>query len=238
MEAPANKTGAAKQLYQLQVLDLEIETARRSLQVTRGKLGVSQTLAAARGGLASWTKCLEEIAREQQVLEWEIDDYSSKIGDLEKKLYGGKVLNSKELTGLQQDAEALKKRRKQTEDRALEVMEKRELTMAGVNSRQEGLAAVEKVWRTEQMALEKEAGELALVIESLERQRYEFRTRLEAGLVELYDKLRGQKGSGVASVEQGICQGCRISLSQAQLRQVRNGGLVQCGNCGRVLYLA
>jgi len=160
------------------------------------------------------------------------------ISELEKKLYSGKVTNPKELTGLQQDAESLKTRRKEKEDRALEIMEQREAASVGVRERQVYLTGVEEAWRTEQAALEKEAGELALRIESLERQRQEFRAGLEAGLVEQYDKLKAQKGSAVAGVEQGICRGCRISLSQAQLRQVRTGALARCGNCGRILYLA
>lgn len=238
METPARKIGAVKQLYQLQVFDLEIEAARRSLQKTCGKLGVSQALIKARADLAALAERLESMSREQKTLEWEIDDHSGKIADLEKKLYGGKVSNPKELTGLQQDAEALKKRRKQAEDRALEVMEQRELTAAGIKSRRDDLATMEQVWRAEQAVLEKEAGELSARIESLERRREELKAGLEAVLGELYEKLKAQKGNAVASVEQGICQGCRISLSQAQLRQVRTGGLIHCGNCGRILHLA
>ncbi|MFH0941719.1 MAG: hypothetical protein V1823_01675 [Chloroflexota bacterium] len=238
MEAPGQKIGAVKQLYQLQAFDLEIETARRSLQRTCGQLGASQALTKAKADLAALAERLEGMSREQQTLEWEIDDHSGKIAGLEKKLYGGKVSNPRELAGLQQDAEAIKKRRHQAEDRALEVMEQRELTATGIKSRRDELAGMEKVWRAEQAVLEKEAGELSARIESLERRREELKAGLEAALSELYEKLRAQKGKAVASVEQGICQGCRISLSQAQLRQVRTGGLVHCGNCGRVLYLA
>jgi predicted nucleic acid-binding Zn-ribbon protein len=238
MEVSGKQSGAARRLFELQALDQEIEAARRSLETVRSKLGTSQALASARLDLAAWTKRLEDLARGQQALEWEIEDYTGKISELEKKLYSGKVTNPKELTGLQQDAESLKTRRKEKEDRALEIMEQREAASVGVRERQVYLTGVEEAWRTEQAALEKEAGELALRIESLERQRQEFRAGLEAGLVEQYDKLKAQKGSAVAGVEQGICRGCRISLSQAQLRQVRTGALARCGNCGRILYLA
>jgi len=238
MEVSEKKTGAAKKLYQLQVLDLKIEAARRSLEVIRSKLGVSQTLVAAQAELKTRTKRLDELSREQKALEWEIEDLSGKIAELEKRLYGGKVSNPKELSGMQQDDEVLKKRRKQAEDRALEIMEQRELTSAGVKSWQDNLVEVEKVWRIEQSAFDKEAGELVEQIKLLEQQRKENSSGLEDTLTGLYDKLKAQKGNAAAIVEQGVCQGCRISLSQAQLRQVRTGSLVQCGNCGRVLYLA
>ncbi|MEE8619379.1 MAG: C4-type zinc ribbon domain-containing protein [Dehalococcoidales bacterium] len=35
-----------------------------------------------------------------------------------------------------------------------------------------------------------------------------------------------------------MCRGCRISLSAAELQQARSGSLVQCSNCGRILFLA
>lgn len=238
MDIPGKNIGAARQLFQLQALDLEIGAAHRSLEAARARLGVSQALAAARADLADRETRLEALTREQQGLEWEVEDLSGKIAGLDKKLYGGKVSNPKELSGLQQDAEALKKQRKDREDRVLALMEQRESAAAGIKARQDTLAGVEEVWRREQSALQKETGELVLKIESLEGKHRDFRAGIEAGLVGLYDKLKAQKGSAVAGVEQGICQGCRISLSQAQLRQVRTGSLAQCGNCGRILYLA
>ncbi|MDI6814491.1 MAG: hypothetical protein QMC90_00160 [Dehalococcoidales bacterium] len=41
-----------------------------------------------------------------------------------------------------------------------------------------------------------------------------------------------QRGTAVAKVEQGLCRGCRISLSTAKLQQARSGSLVQCSSCG------
>jgi len=237
-ETPEKKIGATRELYELQALDQEIDSARRSLETMRGRLGVSQALATARAELAASTKRLEDLSKEQQSLEWEIEDLSGKITELDRKLYGGKVTNPKELSGLQQDAEVLKKQRREKEDRVLTLMEKREAAAAAVKLQQVALASVEEVWRKEQAALEKEVSELTQKIESRETKRRDFRAGLDTSLVAIYDKLKAQKGSAVAGVEQGICQGCRISLSQAQLRQVRTGVLTHCGNCGRILYLA
>lgn len=238
MEVPKQKTNVPRQLFQLQALDLEIEAARESLRQITSQLGESQALVSARADLGAQKQRLDDLSREQQALEWDIDDQTGKITALEEKLYGGKVANPKELTSLQQDVEALKRRRRQVEDRALEIMERREQAAATVASRADELAKLEKSWRAEQQKLEREAEALAIQLRSLERRFEEFWRDLDAGLTSLYEKLKRQKGNAVASVEQGICHGCRISLSQAQLQQVRTGSLIQCGNCGRVLYLA
>ena len=47
-----------------------------------------------------------------------------------------------------------------------------------------------------------------------------------------------QKKPAVARVEQGICQACRISLSASGLQHARSGQPVQCGTCGRILYIS
>lgn len=238
MDVPEQKTGAARRLFQLQVFDSEIETARGSLRQIASQMGESQALVNARAELSAQQQRLEDLTREQQALEWDIDDQSGKIAVLEEKLYGGKVVNPKELASLQQDVESLKKRRRQIEDKALEIMERRERATATVMSESDELAKLEKDWRAEQQKLKRDAGALTASLESLEQRRQEYKMSLDAGITELYEKLKAQKGNAVAGVEQGICHGCRISLSQAQLQQVRTGGLVQCGNCGRVLYLA
>jgi len=237
MDIPA-KTGVAGQLFQLQAFDLEIEAGRGALRQINSRLGESQELLSARADLATRTKQLEDLCREQQSLEWEIDDQTGKIIALEDKLYGGKVTNPKELSSLQQDVESLKRRRKQFEDKALEIMEWRERETAAARASGDELSRLEKAWQDEQQRLKQEAASIKASLGSLEPRREELRMSLDTGIGKLYETLRAQKGNAVAGVQQGICQGCRISLSQSQLQQVRTGVLVKCGNCGRVLYLA
>ena len=238
MDVANQKAGAAKQLFRLQSFDFEIETTRGSLRQIISQLGESQVLVDVRVDLDAQKQRLEDLSREQQALEWDIDDQTGKIDTLEEKLYGGKVANPKELASLQQDVESLKKRRLKVEDKALEIMEQCEQMAVTVMSKSNELARMEKDWRAEQQKLKQDADMLTASLGSLEQGRQEFKISLDAGITELYEKIKAQKGNAVASVEQGICHGCRISLSQAQLQQVRTCGLVQCGNCGRVLYLA
>ena len=238
MDTPTQKTGAARALNQLQVFDFEIEVIRESLRQIASRMAESQALITARADLTARTQRMEDLTREQQAMEWDIDDQTGKITAIEGKLYSGKVANPKELTSLQQDVESIKKRRQQIEDKALEIMGQREQVAVTIASRADELAKLKKDWQTEQQKLKRDAGTLKAQLESLEQSRQEHKMSLDAGITELYDKIKAQKGNAVAGVEQGICRGCRISLSQAQLQQVRTGCLVQCGNCGRVLYLA
>ena len=55
----------------------------------------------------------------------------------------------------------------------------------------------------------------------------------------LYKLLRERKGGvAVARVEQGMCQGCRITLAGGGAAEsARSSSLVQCVSCERILFV-
>jgi len=228
----------AKQLYQLMELDLQLETSEQALRKITSQLGESQAVIRARNKLTSENQRLEELQRQQQSLEWDIDDLTTKITAAEEKLYGGRVGNPKELASLQHEAEGLKSRRSQMEDKELEIMEQTEQTESSATQTGNELKILESGWQRQQQQLSSEMAEVKLILSDLKHKRQTLSASIDAQATELYDKLKTQKGTAVARVEQGICQGCRISLSAAELQQVRTGNLVQCSNCGRILFLA
>ena len=62
---------------------------------------------------------------------------------------------------------------------------------------------------------------------------------LDAGLVALYERLRGQLGgSGAAALRGSRCEGCRLELNPLDLEQIRArpvDAVVRCEECGRIL---
>jgi len=228
----------AKQLYQLQEADLELEANEQALRQMSSQLGESQAVVRARSKLASESEHLEELKRQQHSLEWEIDALASKITAAEGKLYGGRIGNPKELANLQHEVEGLKSKRTQLEDKALEIMEQVEQTETSVANSGSELKKLEAEWQSQQQQLSGNIEELEAALSERKRKRQTLSTSIDPQTAESYEELKRQKGTAVAKVEQGICRGCRISLSAAQLHQVRTGGLVQCSNCGRILFLA
>jgi hypothetical protein len=64
----------------------------------------------------------------------------------------------------------------------------------------------------------------------------EILSHIDPAHLQLYERLRQQKqGNAVAKIEQGRCQGCKITIPVSELSQARAGELVQCGSCSRVL---
>lgn len=228
----------ARDLYQLQEVDMALEANNQAQKRLSGQIGESQTVLKVRAKLAEEQKELEELTRQQKSTEWEIDDLTTKIKDTEKKLYGGKIFNSKELSNLQQETEDFKKIRSGLEDKALELMDQSELTRKTIASDKEELTKLEAQWQAQQKQLAAELEQLKTAHIELESKQQQLTTLIEAGVVSTYQEIRKRKGLAVAKVEQGICQGCRIVLPNSDLQQAKSGGLVRCSSCGRIIFLA
>jgi predicted nucleic acid-binding Zn-ribbon protein len=228
----------AKQLYQLQEVDLEIESNEQALNQIASNLGESQAVIKTQAKLKLEQQHLEELKREQHSAEWEIDDIITKLTTAEKKLYSGKIKNPKELTNLQHEIDGLKTNCDRLENKALELMDQVELTEAGEANLSRQLKRLKAEWRGEQQQLSDKMKQIKTMLSELEHKRQLLLANTDTEAVEFYHELKKQKGKAVAKVEQGICLGCRISLPITELKQARSGSLVQCSSCGRILFLA
>jgi len=229
--------GVAKQLYQLQELDLEIESNEQALNQKSSQLGDRQVLDRVQAGLAAEQQLLDELRHKQHSSEWEIDDLTDKTKTVEEQLYGGRISNPKELSGLQQEVNILKTKRDQLETQALEIMEQADLAATGVAATSNKLKQLEDDWHHQQQQLSAEIEQLSSKLSELKDKRQSMLAGLDPQAVASYENIRKQKGQAVAKVEQGICRACRISLAFSALQQIKSDNLVQCSSCGRILFL-
>jgi len=131
-----------RQLYELQEVDLEIDSKREALSNVMSHLGESEALAEACISLAGEEERLAELERSQRGGEWEVEDVRAKVAILEEKLYGGAVKNPKELASLQEQVENLKRRRKGLEDKVLDIMTEVETMGQKVSLRRREVARI------------------------------------------------------------------------------------------------
>jgi predicted nucleic acid-binding Zn-ribbon protein len=97
---------------------------------------------------------------------------------------------------------------------------------------------LEEEWRFQQQQITADIEQLKIDLEGFRQQRQQSAGLIEPDALALYGRVRQQKKPAVAKVEQGICQTCRISLSASGLQRARSGQIVQCGTCGRILYIS
>jgi predicted nucleic acid-binding Zn-ribbon protein len=228
----------ARDLYSLQEVDLALEANNQAQKRVSALIGESQIVLKAKARLAEEQNNLGKFTSQQKSIEWEIDDLTAKIKDTEKKLYGGKIFNSKELSSLQQETDDLKKRRSVLEDKSLGLMDDLELTTKAIASSKNELAKLEIEWQAQQKQLMVELLQLKASQTVLESNRQQITALLDGDTLFTYQELRKRKGLAVAKVEQGICQGCRITLPNTDLQRAKGGGVVRCSSCGRIIFLA
>jgi predicted nucleic acid-binding Zn-ribbon protein len=227
-----------KQLYELQELDTDIENTQQTLDLKTSQVGKREKLDAAQNHLDTEQKNYEELKHQRRDIEAELDDVTSKINAANQQLYGGKITNSKELSNLQHELNTLKGLNDQIETKELEIMDRVEAAEKTTAAANADLQKLETEWQQEQQQLTADIALLQKTLADLTAKRQVVITQIEPSALSLYERIRPQKKQAVAKVEQGICRACRISVSASTLQKARSGQPVQCGSCGRILFVS
>ena len=227
----------ASRLFQLQGIDLEIAEKRRLLKDTISRLEHSQALAAAEAEMEALESRLKTARGTQRQLEYEVDDLSARIGDLNKRLYSGSVHNPKELLSLQQEIDGLKKHLSEKEETLLEAMGQLEIEEASETALRQRMEQVRREWDTEKESLGADRASLESSLARLLDARQAVRIELGDEVSNVYDGLVATKRVAVVQVEQGRCKGCNLTVPTGLWQRARSGEMVHCGSCGRILHV-
>ena len=224
-------------LHRLQVIDSEIKEKKERLRDVLRAQQQNGPLLAARKQAQQTEAALQALNTQQKDLELEIGGISNKAKRSENRLYSGKVTNPRELEDLQQEIEALGRRRRALEDDLLEVMVLKEEAEADHEEAVETLAERELNWGTQLHRLQEEQNRLAVRINDLMAQRKEQEQRIDERMLKAYTATgRNRNGLAVATMRGGACTACGVSASARKVREAEEGNLVYCGSCGRILY--
>lgn len=226
------------ELYRLQLLDSEREEKGNRLAEVEAGLGKTGDVIRAREAVGETEDGLHQLRIQLRSLELEIDGLNAKLKQNQDRLYSGRVRNPKELSSLQDEAGALRRRRSELEDRQLELMIDIEEEEAELAERQARLLQIEDTWRKEQAALQAEKDQLEASLSELAEQRRARRARIRIADLDLYDDLRNSLGgTAVALLKQGICQVCGVDVPTGFAQAVeREEGLYYCPTCNRLMY--
>ena len=227
----------AQKLYQLQEIELEIESDEKALSRCLGRLGESEVVKGVRSRIQSARQQLTGLEQKQHSAEWQIEDIETKLTAVKEALYSGRVKNPKELASLQQEEKSLEVQRDRLEEGALETMEQVEVVTADLAALNSELGELEDGWRSQQQELSAEIERLKKSISLLKEKQKLALVGIDDRTIDYYNQLKKQKGWAVAKIEQGTCRSCRISLSTAELQRARGEQIVECNSCRRILFL-
>jgi predicted nucleic acid-binding Zn-ribbon protein len=223
-------------LYRLQSLDGEGDKKKRRLVEVEAALGESEVLREARQAVERAQKHVRKWAVKQRDLELEVQGLADKTSRDEQRLYSGVIKHPRELEDLQAEVAALKRRRQQLEEHLLEAMVEREDAEAAQAQAQNHLAEVQADWSARRADLTSEREELQTSLAGIEQAREALLPDIDAGDLAVYEALRRRKGGlAVVQLHDGACGGCGVTISPSLEWQLRQGKLVACSNCERIL---
>lgn len=227
----------SKELYNLQEIDRELASDEQARSLLVEQLKGNPEIVAVQNSLETANQRQKELAHSQRTLEQEVEDISSRLKKFADDLYSGRTTNTKELSSLQQEIEILTSKRDGLEDRELELMESVEQANTTISKLTALLKKLEAAWQENEIRLSAALEGLIAKIATLKENRNSKASTFDSDTLNLYEKLKIQRGTAAAKVERGICQGCRIQLPIGELQQVRGGDMVRCSSCGRILLL-
>lgn len=223
-------------LYDLQQIDTEIRAKKQRLGEVLRLQKEPAALMEARQHAQSIDDELREWRARRENLVLEINGLADKAKRSEERLYSGTVKNPKELADLQQEVEALGRRRASLEDDALLMMMEIDERKAAQSEADAEVTRLASEFEVASAGFNKEQNALALQLNQLLEKRKRQLTLVQPSLLKTYENLSRQKnGVAVAGLRSNKCQGCQLTLSASAIRAADEGKLVYCENCGRIL---
>jgi predicted nucleic acid-binding Zn-ribbon protein len=117
-------------------------------------------------------------------------------------------------------------------------MEKIEQLQRVSKEAQDKVKSAEKIFAQEKQVLDDLERKLAQELTELEAQQRDRAKHVDKGLLDRYSKLKAsRKDHALASVQGGICSGCRLQIPPQLIAEVkRSEELHACPYCHRMLY--
>jgi len=229
-------------LLDLQEVDAELDRLNhrmRTLPEHEQVQRLDARLTELRDRLAVVETELRDLEREQRKAERDVEQVRVRAERDTRRLESGQVSSPKELESLQSEIASLARRQSELEDIVLEVMERQENAEARRAELEREVAEAE----AERESADNRRSESVLRIrdelDSAAQRRARVAGEIPADLLGLYEKLREQNaGVGAAALRYGRCEGCKLELSTAELRELRTAEpdeVTRCENCRRIL---
>jgi predicted nucleic acid-binding Zn-ribbon protein len=170
--------------------------------------------------------------------ELTVKDQQVKIQQTEATLYGGKIVNPKELQDIQLEIAMQKRQLNSFENKQLELM----IALEEIQKDYEQLC-----FKYSKALQESDSNNITIIseqntllkdVERLNSEKKAAEISLSIQDLGLYDKLRTKRGGLALSViSEGACNSCGATLTPAQNQAIKSfDQIIFCPSCGRILY--
>jgi uncharacterized protein len=224
-------------LINLQAIDSEIAGFDDTIAKHQATVAArKQTIAEKQEALVNFRTKIELLNQKQQETKAEHDDAGARVKDRQNKMM--QVQTSREHQALLKEIEENKRLLKETEDRILQFLEQIENLENEVATLENLCAGEQQLLAEDTSMVEKEIKRIEVSKKTVVNQREKQAAELQANYLKRYNMLLHKRdGLAVVSINEGVCQGCYITLPPQQVNDVRRGDKINlCPTCQRILY--
>lgn len=227
-----------RKLHQLHLIDLALfEIKKRAAALDPGRAIQSQ-IAALSETMEIKNAELHALTSEQKDLELRQKSIDEKVKKIDSDLYGGKVVNPREVETLQKEIANLKQQRSKLDERLFELME---LIPPAQEALKEAQAPIE--------AKKKELGEYQKKVLVTKKEleddykknvaaRPAAEKAVDPSMLARYNAIKQRCGGiGMTDVKKGACAACGMNLPVKNIEAAREGRFATCEACHRILYV-
>lgn len=228
------------QILDIQRMDFAVATLGNKLAALpeiAELLGTTQRTAVVRDLAIAAETQISDIKRELLRSEADVEQVTARLERDEKRLADGST-SAKELEKLQHEVQTLSARRSELEEVELEIM----LRIDSIKERLQELrgeeatlnSAAEEILGRKVFASE----EIELEIASLIEERKAIAATVDGALLDLYEKIRSNSGTGAAAMREGRCDGCHLEINSVEISRIKtlpSDEVVRCEECRCIL---
>jgi len=186
-------------------------------------------------------KLNDEAEKKNHILNRINHEYESIVNTFKSdylKVEGGQVKNVKQLEEMQNVAMELKDKLAKKEEELKNLLKDIQALSSRLEEIRVRMVKAKKEYSGIKARYDSEIDDIQKEYKRLKAQRDELKSKIDDGLIKKYNRLKSSRNTAMVMIEQDCCGGCNMTLAALVLERLKKeNGIIECENCGRILYL-